>query len=155
MNIAIFGASGFAGSAILNEAAGRPVSAIETRPVSDTPIRMEKLYIPTRLGQIAVHRRAAENQRTPIVMLHGVYFDHQLWKHQVAAIGDRTLILPDMPLHGDSRQITKANWNLDDCGGMLLDILNYLKIPEVIAVGHSWGSMSILRAAASALERFE
>lgn len=116
---------------------------------------MEKLFIPTRLGEIAVYRRAVENQRIPIVLLHGVYFDHRLWKHQVAAFGDRTLILPDMPLHGDSRQITKANWNLDDCGGMLLDILNYLKIPEVIAVGHSWGSMSILRAAARAPERFE
>jgi len=116
---------------------------------------MEKIFIPTRLGEIAVYRRAVENQRTPIVLLHGVYFDHRLWKHQVAAIGDRTLILPDMPLHGDSRQITKANWNLDDCGGMLLDILDYLKIPEVIAVGHSWGSMSILRAAARAPERFE
>lgn len=133
----------------------RPVSAIENSPVSVTPIRMEKLFIPTRLGEIAVYRRAVENQRTPIVLLHGVYFDHRLWKHQVAAFGDRTLILPDMPLHGDSRQITKANWNLDDCGGMLLDILNYLKIPEVIAVGHSWGSMSILRAAARAPERFE
>lgn len=88
-------------------------------------------------------------------MLHGVYFDHRLWKHQVAAVSDRTLILPDMPLHGDSRQITKSNWNLDDCGGMLLDILDYLKIPEVVALGHSWGSMSILRAAARAPERFE
>jgi pimeloyl-ACP methyl ester carboxylesterase len=116
---------------------------------------MEKLFIPTRLGEIAVQRQMVDSPRTPLIFLHGVYFDHHLWKNQVAAISDRTLVLVDMPLHGDSRLSAKTNWNLEDCGGMLLDILDYLKIPQIIAVGHSWGSMSILRAAASAPERFE
>ena len=38
---------------------------------------------------------------------------------------------------------------------MLLEILDSLKITKVIAVGHSWGSMTFLRAASKQPERFE
>jgi pimeloyl-ACP methyl ester carboxylesterase len=38
---------------------------------------------------------------------------------------------------------------------MLLEILDNLQITKVIAVGHSWGSMTILRAANKHPERFE
>jgi pimeloyl-ACP methyl ester carboxylesterase len=38
---------------------------------------------------------------------------------------------------------------------MLLEILVSLKITKVIAVGHSWGSMTILRAASKQPDRFE
>jgi pimeloyl-ACP methyl ester carboxylesterase len=38
---------------------------------------------------------------------------------------------------------------------MLLEILDNLQIPRVIAIGHSWGSMTILRAAYKHPERFE
>jgi pimeloyl-ACP methyl ester carboxylesterase len=37
---------------------------------------------------------------------------------------------------------------------MLIEILDGLEIPKVIAVGHSWGSMTILRAAHRHPERF-
>lgn len=60
-----------------------------------------------------------------------------------------------MPLHGESRENIKPNWTLDDCSGMLIEILNSLQIPRVIAIGHSWGSMTILRAAHKHPERFE
>ena len=38
---------------------------------------------------------------------------------------------------------------------MLLEILDSLQIAKVIAVGHSWGSMTILRAASKQANRFE
>ena len=37
---------------------------------------------------------------------------------------------------------------------MLLEILHGLKLPKVIAIGHSWGSMTILRAAHKNPEQF-
>jgi pimeloyl-ACP methyl ester carboxylesterase len=70
------------------------------------------------------------------------------------AIKDRTVITIDMPLHGKSRENIKQNWTLHDCAEMLINILDSLKIDRVIAVGHSWGSMTILRAAHSYPHRF-
>jgi pimeloyl-ACP methyl ester carboxylesterase len=59
-----------------------------------------------------------------------------------------------MPLHGNSRNNIKENWTLQDCADMLIEILDSLKIEKIIAVGHSWGSMTILRAAHSHPHRF-
>jgi 3-oxoadipate enol-lactonase len=112
-------------------------------------------HINTKIGKIAVYLDQKFLENTPILFLHGVYFDHHLWDHYVNEIYDRMIINIDMPLHGSSRTITKENWNLDDCADMLLEILDSLHIPKVIAVGHSWGSMSILRAANKAPDRFE
>jgi pimeloyl-ACP methyl ester carboxylesterase len=40
------------------------------------------------------------------------------------------------------------------CSSDLIDILDYLDIQQVIAIGQSWGSMTIIRAAAKAPNRF-
>lgn len=114
---------------------------------------MKKQIIKTTIGNIAVFSKKVDNT-IPIIFLHGVYFDHHLWDNQVSEIKERTLITIDMPLHGESRDITKSNWTLNDCAEMLIEILDSLEIQKVIAVGHSWGSMTILRAASKYPERF-
>jgi len=118
-----------------------------------TAIEMKKQIVKTTIGNIAVFSKKVDNT-IPIIFLHGVYFDHHLWDNQVNEIKERTLITIDMPLHGESREITKSNWTLNDCADMLIEILDSLEIPKVIAVGHSWGSMTILRAASKYPERF-
>ena len=112
-------------------------------------------YIKTNIGKIAVYSNQRETEKTPIIFLHGVYFDHQLWDNQISKIIDRTVITLDMPLHGESREITNPNWTLNDCADMLIEILDSLHINKVIAIGHSWGSMTILRAANKNPQRFE
>jgi pimeloyl-ACP methyl ester carboxylesterase len=111
--------------------------------------------IHTNLGKIAVYPKLADSDKTPIIFLHGVYFDHHLWDEVIDSIQDRTTYSVDMPFHGLSKEITKNDWSLNDCANMLLEILDSLKIAKVIAVGHSWGSMTILRAASKQPERFE
>jgi len=115
--------------------------------------QMGKKFIDTKIGQIAIFHKQFELKNTPVVFLHGVYFDHHLWDYQLSAISDRPIIAIDMPLHGESKSI-KKNWNLDDCANMLMEILDSLKIEKVIAVGHSWGSMTIIRAANKNPNRF-
>jgi len=115
--------------------------------------QMEKKFIHTQIGQIAIFHKQSTSNNAPIIFLHGVYFDHHLWDNQLSAISDRPIIAIDMPLHGESKNI-KKNWNLDDCASMLLEILDSLKIEKVIAVGHSWGSMTIIRAANKNPNRF-
>ena len=111
--------------------------------------------INTNLGKIAVYPKLVDSDKTPIIFLHGVYFDHHLWDEVIDTIQDRTTYSVDMPFHGLSKEITKNNWSLNDCADMLIEILNSLQIPRVIAIGHSWGSMTILRAAYKHPERFE
>jgi pimeloyl-ACP methyl ester carboxylesterase len=111
--------------------------------------------INTNLGKIAVYPKLVDSDKTPIIFLHGVYFDHHLWDEVIDSIQDRTTYSVDMPFHGLSKEITKNDWSLNDCADMLLEILDSLKITQVIAVGHSWGSMTILRAASKQPERFE
>ncbi|MBU3714402.1 MAG: alpha/beta hydrolase, partial [Ferruginibacter sp.] len=112
-------------------------------------------FINTKIGKIAVHFTECKSDNLPIIFLHGVYFDHHLWDEHVKQINDRTVITVDMPLHGESREITNSDWSLHDCADMLIEILDSLKIKKVIAIGHSWGSMTILRAANKHPERFD
>lgn len=111
--------------------------------------------IHTNLGKIAVYPKLVDSDKTPIIFLHGVYFDHHLWDEIIHSFHDRTTYTVDMPFHGLSKEITKNDWSLNDCADMLLEILDSLQITKVIAVGHSWGSMIILRVAAMQPERFE
>jgi len=104
-------------------------------------------FIQTNIGEIAVYQQFADSDKTPIIFLHGVYFDHHLWDTISESLKDRTIITLDMPMHGMSKVLSNADWTLNDCADMLIEILNNLQLPKVIAVGHSWGSMTILRAA--------
>jgi 3-oxoadipate enol-lactonase len=115
---------------------------------------MTKQIIKTHIGDIAVFSKTVANT-TPIIFLHGVYFDHHLWDKQIEQINDRTAIAIDMPLHGESNQKINTQWNLDDCAEMLLEILDSLHIAETIAIGHSWGSMTIIRACTRQPNRFK
>jgi pimeloyl-ACP methyl ester carboxylesterase len=119
----------------------------------DTDV-IETRFISTKLGNIAVYTKESDSDKTPIIFLHGVYFDHHLWSSQVAAINDRTVFTIDMPWHGESKKGVPEHWTLEECGEMLIELLYLLDIPKVIAIGHSWGSMTILRASSSHPERF-
>lgn len=109
-------------------------------------------YIPTQLGPIAVYIKEVPNTQ-PIVFLHGIYYDHHLWNYYTSRIHHQTTITIDMPLHGKS-QATPMTWDLEDCASMLLEILDSLEIPVVVGIGHSWGSMTLLRAAHQQPGRF-
>ncbi|MEO0895312.1 MAG: alpha/beta hydrolase [Bacteroidota bacterium] len=115
---------------------------------------MKPTFIETSTGVIAVQINEVTGS-IPLILLHGVYYDHHMWDEQIKGINDRTVITLDMPMHGASKQIRKTNWTLDDCAQMLIDVLDKLEIEEAYAVGHSWGSMTILRAAAKAPNRFK
>lgn len=115
---------------------------------------MERINVHTQIGQIAVFQKQTDLDNTPIIFLHGVYFDHHLWESQIHAIADRPVFAIDMPMHGESKENIKNNWSLDNCAEALLEILDSLKIDKVISIGHSWGSMTIMRAANKNPARF-
>ena len=118
-------------------------------------MQAERHFITVDMGKIATYTNHGRSDKTPIIFLHGVYFDHHMWDEYLEGIIDRTIICIDMPFHGESKTIQNRNWNLHDCAIMLIQLLDRLNIEKVIAVGHSWGSMTILRSAHISPERFE
>jgi len=112
-------------------------------------------FVETSTGRIAVHHRPASNANTPLLFIHGLFFDHRLWAGQFENFHDRDIYAIDMPLHGLSREEIKEKLSLEDCGNLVLEILDKLQIQKVNGIGHSWGSMSLLRAAKVKPERFE
>lgn len=127
----------------------RPLSAIEMVG------QKSAAFIQTGIGKIATYQQRVDSIKLPIIFLHGVYFDHHLWDKAIEPVNDRNVITIDMPMHGLSKELTKQHWTLDDCAQMLLEILDCLQMEKVVAVGHSWGSMTILRAMSKQPERFE
>ena len=108
----------------------------------------------TNLGGIVVYQRIVDNDNTPVIFLHGLFFDHHLWDYHANSIKDRSVYVIDMPMHGNSINVNR-NWDLQDCAKMLIEILDELKISQTHAVGHSWGGMTILRAAEISPEKFK
>jgi pimeloyl-ACP methyl ester carboxylesterase len=115
---------------------------------------MKQEMINTTVGNIAVYQKVVPNT-VPVIFLHGVYYDHNLWNYYTSRITDRTVITVDMPHHGKSKAISKKNWTMDDCANMLIEVIDQLQHKEVYAIGHSWGSMTILRASVKQPEKFK
>lgn len=113
---------------------------------------MREQKITSDLGQIAVaiDENGAE---IPIVFLHGIFLDRTLWSDYGTDLTGRTHIYIDMPAHGNSSDIGH-DWSLDNCVEMLMKVLDELGVKECIAIGHSWGSMTILRVATKFPTRF-
>ena len=108
--------------------------------------------ITTQLGNISVVIEGNENGE-PLVFMHGLFMDKTLWQTFDSKLTGRTHIYIDMPSHGLSSNVNKR-WSLDDCTSMLIEILDALKITRCIIIGHSWGSMTGLRAAHQYPKRF-
>lgn len=108
--------------------------------------------VSTRLGNIALEVSPGSAE-PPLILLHGVYLDRRFWDYQVNALPERRIIALDMPHHGES-VTDNLTWNLNDCAGMLIDVLDALAIEKAVVVGHSWGSMTAMRAAVLNPERF-
>ncbi len=111
-------------------------------------------YVNTSMGQIYYEKTEVANT-TPVILLHGVYFDHNLWNGVRAEITSNTTIAIDMPTHGKSQgEQLPTNWNMDDVSNLLIELLDLLGIQKCVAIGHSWGSMTILRAAVQSPDKF-
>ncbi len=113
---------------------------------------MKEQRIQTQLGQISVtvDERSAE---IPLVFMHGVFLDKTLWADCGGSVTGRTHIYIDMPAHGSSSNVGH-DWSLDDCVEMFMHILNEMGVTRCIVIGHSWGSMTALRAASKYPSRF-
>lgn len=121
---------------------------------------MNELLIKTNLGRISIAFGASEaigldNGTTdlPVIYLHGVFLDKTLWTAVSSPAQGRMQVFVDMPAHGNSDNVGH-DWSLNDCVEMLIGVMDKLTVQRCVVIGHSWGSMTALRAAVQFPDRF-
>jgi pimeloyl-ACP methyl ester carboxylesterase len=83
------------------------------------------------------------NNTVPIVFIHGVGLDQQMWEPQIVALKEYSIITYDLLGHGKTIY-NKEKVTLDDFSNQLISILNFLKINKINLVGFSLGSLIAL-----------
>jgi pimeloyl-ACP methyl ester carboxylesterase len=83
----------------------------------------------------------------PLALLHSAGLSHREWEPLVEELGDRfRLVLPDLPLHGDSEDRPShpysPDWLAEVVGGFVHDTCG----PRPLVGGHETGAMLLLRA---------
>ncbi len=79
----------------------------------------------------------------PLVFIHGVGLDNQMWDDQVGHLNEFSTLTYDLIGHGKTPCI-KDKLTLKDFSNQLLEILDHLKIEKINLVGFSLGSLIAL-----------
>ena len=79
----------------------------------------------------------------PVVFIHGVGLDHQMWDQQVDYLSEFSILTYDLLGHGKT-PFHKDKLNLKDFSNQLLELLDHLKIEKINLVGFSLGSLIAL-----------
>ena len=76
----------------------------------------------------------------PIVFIHGVGLNHQMWDKQRDYLNEFSILTYDLLGHGKT-PCNKDKLSLKDFSDQLLGLLDYLKIKKINLVGFSLGSL--------------
>ena len=90
----------------------------------------------------------------PIVFIHGVGLDHQMWNEQVNYLNEFSILTYDLLGHGKT-PYNKDKLSFNDFSNQLLEILDYLKLDKIHLVGFSLGSLVALDFSSRYQEKIE
>jgi pimeloyl-ACP methyl ester carboxylesterase len=90
----------------------------------------------------------------PLALLHSALLTHKEWEPAVEGLADRfRVVLPDLPLHGDSedrpRHPYTLDWFAEVIGGFAAEVLG----PRPLLAGHGAGAEILLQAVLSGRTR--
>ena len=80
---------------------------------------------------------------TPLVFIHGVGLDHQMWSNQVNYFNKYSTLTYDLLGHGKT-PCDKDKLSLRDFSNQLLEILDHLGVEKINLIGFSLGSLIAL-----------
>ena len=88
-----------------------------------------------------------------IVFLHGVLNDHSVWILQTRYLANHgwNVLAPDLP--GHCRSAGAAPSSVEEAAGFVAALLDAAGVRKAALVGHSWGSLIALEAAAALGDR--
>ena len=79
----------------------------------------------------------------PIVFIHGVGLDHQMWDYQTNYLNEYSTLTYDLLGHGKT-PCDKDKLSLRDFSNQLLEILDHLGVEKINLIGFSLGSLIAL-----------
>jgi len=97
--------------------------------------------------------KALDSNRPTIVLVHGVLGDHSVWALQSRHLAHHgwNVLAVDLPGHGRSGGNAPAS--VEQAADWIVALLDTAGIARAALVGHSWGSLIALEAAARLQER--
>ena len=85
-----------------------------------------------------------DNNTTPLVFIHGVGLDHEMWKPQINSLNNHSIITYDLLGHGKTPYMGKRKITLNDFSNQLDNLIKFLKVDKINLVGFSLGSLIAL-----------
>ncbi|HXD54153.1 MAG TPA: alpha/beta hydrolase [Solirubrobacteraceae bacterium] len=83
----------------------------------------------------------------PLALLHSGLLSHKEWEPAVEQLSDRfRVVLPDLPLHGDSEQRPRHPYTLDWFAEVMAGFSAEVLGPRPLVAGHDAGAEILLRA---------
>ena len=80
------------------------------------------------------------NDENPIVFIHGVGLNSEIWYPQISFFKDYNTIVYDLPGHGKT-PLNKTNLKFEDYSRQLLNLINELNLKKIHLVGFSLGAL--------------
>ena len=84
-----------------------------------------------------------DNNTVPLVFVHGVGLDHQMWNPQINSLNNYSTITYDLLGHGKT-PFNKEEVSINDFSNQLISLLEFLKVDRINLVGFSLGSLIAL-----------
>ena len=81
-----------------------------------------------------------ENDRDPIVFIHGVGLNKEIWNTQIKFFKNHNILTYDLLGHGKT-PLEKIQLNIEDFTKQLLDLIKELEIKKIHLVGFSMGAL--------------
>ena len=105
-----------------------------------------RLYVNSLSGEVNADRPSA-------LFIHGVLCDHSVWQAQMQAAADQgwNALALDLPGHGLSSG--QPPTTVEQAAACVAELADALQLQRLALVGHSWGSLIALQAAADLGER--
>lgn len=102
---------------------------------------------------ILYHTERGSGTPPPLLLLHGFPFDHTIWGEVIGKLemGIR-VIAPDLRGHGRSI-VTESDYSITDIAVDIIELMDQLKIKEIVIAGHSMGGYVTLEIGRNFPER--
>ena len=81
-----------------------------------------------------------KNEKDPILFIHGIGLNHEIWNHQIKFFKDYNTIVYDLIGHGKT-PLNKKQINMKNFCKQLVKLIDELKIDKIHLVGFSLGSL--------------
>jgi pimeloyl-ACP methyl ester carboxylesterase len=100
------------------------------------------------IGSTAVWHYPAENSKGKLLFVHGFRGDHHGLSASAGALVDYDVYIPDLPGYGKTEEL--ESHDLESYGNWLRGLVSELG-PDLVVVGHSFGSLVVSKAVSRGL----